>query len=390
MNDNIIILGAGSSFQAGIPLMGGFVEKMWEFAVRGANGKEKLSSEDINIFNNAIKVRNELDGYHGRARFDDRNIEDILSILSFNVIGGKRSDAKKLNWIIKAIARTIELSCNVKHTGKLDRIENTGQTIYNNFWYLLFEFGKNGNQIPAIITFNYDLVLERSLLHLLINSIYNNIKKPFFWPGIRLKYYYEKLTDFAFIVKYINYNGPDYKTIYGTTIEQSNLNNNNLLPIELLKLHGSLNFPAKQESNLNSQSLVSMVEEPYILPPIFNKLTSNNSRGIWKIALERLRKAKNISIVGYSLPRTDIYMQYFLKAALGPNLNLNKIFVFDPVLFKDDELSDDMKKRYEECFSPQLRNRIDFRPGWNKGIEINPAMGTFSHFISMLNKNILF
>ena len=117
MTDNVIILGAGFSHSAGIPLLGGFVERMWEFAVRKSHGGQDLSPQDLEIFEDAIKVKNELDGYHGRAVFDDRNIEDILSILSFNVLGGARGDKDKLNRMNRAIAKTIELCCTITHTG---------------------------------------------------------------------------------------------------------------------------------------------------------------------------------------------------------------------------------------------------------------------------------
>lgn len=103
-----------------------------------------------------------------------------------------------------------------------------------------------------------------------------------------------------------------------------------------------------------------------------------------------IRKAKNskksIVVVGYSLPQTDIYMQYFLKAALGPNMNLNKIFVFDPVLFRDNVHSEAMKGRYEACFAPQLRRRIEFRPDTSH-VSTNTEPGTADHFIQLLESN---
>jgi hypothetical protein len=126
MVDNVIILGAGASHDAGIPLLAGFVERMWEYDVRGTNGQDHLSDSDKTIFRRAMEVFKELDGYHGRSAFDDRNIEDILSILSFNIIAGRKQDRDKLDHTIKAIARTIELSCAVKHSGKLNQKEESG------------------------------------------------------------------------------------------------------------------------------------------------------------------------------------------------------------------------------------------------------------------------
>jgi len=133
------------------------------------------------------------------------------------------------------------------------------------------------------------------------------------------------------------------------------------------------------------------VENAYILPPLLNKWLLGQEMGMWKVALERLRQAKNIVIVGYSLPRTDIYMQYFLKAGLGPNVDLNKITVFNPILFRNnlgvDPECKAMEDRYGSCFSPQLKERIIFRPdSWRIGIKDELA-GTFQHFVEAISKN---
>ncbi len=117
--NNVLILGAGSSFDAGIPLLSGFVDKMWEFALRRTANGNPLTSADIETFDRAVNVRNDLSAYHGRASFDDRNIEDLLSILSFNALAGDRTDRAKLEAFNQAITRTIELSCAVQHPGGL-------------------------------------------------------------------------------------------------------------------------------------------------------------------------------------------------------------------------------------------------------------------------------
>jgi len=81
-------------------------------------------------------------------------------------------------------------------------------------------------------------------------------------------------------------------------------------------------------------------------------------------------------------------MQYFLKTALGPNLNLNRIFVFDPVLFRDEPTSKEMVDRYANCFSPQLQKRIVFKPGRASD---KVRDGSFTHFVeNLMHNNILF
>ncbi len=112
-NDNVIILGAGASYDAGIPLLGSLVEKMRRYAFKGSSEDGPLSFEDKEVFHKAMEILYKLDEYHGRAAFDDRNIEDILSILSFNTISGGRSSRADFDWMVKAVSRTIELSCKI-------------------------------------------------------------------------------------------------------------------------------------------------------------------------------------------------------------------------------------------------------------------------------------
>jgi hypothetical protein len=402
MSDTVILLGAGFSHGSGIPLMGGFVERMWEFAVKKSSQGKPLSGTDIEIFDRAIQVRNELDGYHGRATFDDRNIEDILSILSFNALGGGRADHEKLRAMNRAIARTIDLSCSVTHPG-VDikdgpRVVESGPETYRNFWTALFRLKEEGYLIPTIITFNYDLVLERSFLQVLIGTSYDEYKKKAPFQNVRLRYYYEPFPGIASSVQYVTYThhrGRGLEQVGGTKLQQIEFDKaQNPLDIDILKLHGSLNFPNKRsQQNSGKHNFAEALDESFILPPIFNKLSSIAPNGMWRVALQRLRSAKNVIFVGYSLPRTDIYMQYFLKAALGPNVDLNRIFVFDPILFSGTQAGHDMRARYEECFSPQLRNRIGFNPDPERGKRIREGAGTAEHFVYLLGndpKSIVF
>lgn len=388
MADNVLILGAGASHDAGIPLLAGFVEKMWEYAIRGKNGDEPLSAEDHDIFKKAIEVRNELDGYHGRATFDDRNIEDILSILSFNLIGGRRSDRAKLDAIIKAMARTIELSCTVTHNGRLNQMQTAGPPVYRNFWHHLFRWAEASGALPTIITFNYDLVLERSLLQLLVGTQYNRIRATFPFPGIALKYYFDQSSETSFRVDYVTFDDFEDRKPGTALVAASGAQIEGAANIEILKLHGSLNF-SKNRNEGEGYPLTAALADPYILPPIFDKLTIKPPREMWKVALERLRGAKNIIIIGYSLPETDIYMQYFLKTAVGPNIDLNKVYVFDPVLFEGGEDAQGMVGRYLSCFAAQMRNRIVFHPArveTAQALTSRIRQGTFEHFVHTIGK----
>ncbi len=386
MSDNVIILGAGFSFDAGIPMLSNFIERMWEYSMREVAGVKKLSADQLKILSDALDIRREMDGYHGRVAFDDRNIEDVLSMLAFNLLGGGTSDRNKLKAFISAISQTIELSCSVQHpgipTGPFPRhvAVTEGSNIYRRFWKGIFSRYASKKDIPTIITFNYDLVLERALQQVLTNTYYNN-SQPLPFRSISLDYQYKHFPQQDYEIKYATYDGSKAGTILEYSSAQDPRSNAH---IELLKLHGSLNFPNKNSKHhTDLLSITKAIENPYILPPVSNKQSNGSGNQAWKTALNRLREAKNVIFVGYSLPKTDMYMQFFLKAALGPNQELNKLFIFNPVLWSETDASEEMKVRYQSCFSEQLRPRVIFTPELVNSEHVSIA-GTTEHFISVL------
>lgn len=378
MSDNVIIFGAGASVGAGIPLLSNFVETMWKFAIQGNVNGQKLTDFDQALFNRAMDLKFELDRYHGRANFDDRNLEDILSLISFNqILHPRRHD---MSVFTKAIARTIELTCRIKHPIDLKAFSwyTSG---YNSFWFKLFARFKQYKSVPTIITFNYDLVLERALY-----AYFRRERKeepPEYRSDIiSLNYYCKNFDRFGLAIS--ERKSDCYPDTYLAPLDLSGIKQDapNHLKIDLLKLHGSVNFSRKPSKKGNS--LTSPVEDPLILPPIFSKMEQGKPlEETWRIALQRLRQAKNIFIVGYSLPITDTYMQYFLKTALGPNENVNRIYVYDPVLFPDEtpeskKACADMKERYAACFSNQLQKLICFQPP--RGSDPRILRGSFLDF----------
>lgn len=389
MSDNVIILGAGFSYDADIPLLANFIECMWEIQIRGKARDKIISETDKHILSKAIDIRKDLDGYHGRATFNDRNIEDILSILSFNVLGGGKREKSKFQDFIKAISTTIELSCSVKHPGfqgneyQVKAISD-GDSVYRKFWSIMLNWYKKEGSFPTIITLNYDLVLERSLLQLLINTTYDPYKNKCPIDSFVLDYSYPYFERKGYEMHYVSY---DFDRKLGTTIKEvsgNNLKSDSPL-IEILKLHGSLNFPQNRKNqNSNKQCWATPTESPYIIPPISNKASTGAGEDIWQKALRRLRKAKNVVFVGYSLPKTDTYIQFFLKAALGPNLDLNRIYIFDPLLWSDRTDSELMQKRFEDCFAQQLRKQIVFKPDSKN---INELPGSTKHFVKLLDRD---
>lgn len=400
--DNVIILGAGASFDAGVPLMSNFIDTMWNIARTGRCCGEQISENDRTVLEEALGVREDLDGYHGRASFDMWNIEDLLSILSFNALAGGRKEKNRFEAVTKGIAKVIEVTCRVKHSGQLDNDPKEGRVpIYENFWAGLIDHAQEtGKPIPPIVTFNYDLVLERSLLRVLTGSAhFGNRNKPFPWKHLCIRYAAEPLSEVRFDIKFSEWGswsrdagspsitrGP---RLYESSDEAISTSPTETIEVKIFKLHGSVNFPRPKRGRLEKstgvQKLVSSLDDPLILPPVFNKATNSLGGTAWAEALRSIRACKNLIVCGYSLPATDIYMQYFLKSALGPNQDLNRIFVFDPVTFnlEQEAVAKSLMLRYSSNFSEAIQHRISFsppRPPEKKG-------GTFNHLVSLIRRH---
>lgn len=384
MSDNVFLFGAGASFDAGIPLLGNFMEKMFEMALTKRSPTGPLSEDDLRVFAEAIEIRNRMDAYHARVSIDQFNLEEILSILYFEAQAGSKKGKEDLFTFERAVTRTIELTCNVRHNGNLEAIQSEGSDIYRQFWKVLFALhGQRMSSMPDILTFNYDLVFERALFQSSIGHEGGLIWRNPGAKGFVVDYMNGNVKKFAYEFERGNWGNYHHGTHDGIYLKEFDARAaeppSSFARIRYLKLHGSLNFPSKKTTE--ETSLVQSLEHPKIIPPVFNKADSTFASTIWKEALNSLRSCKNLIICGYSLPTTDTYMQYFLKAALGANKDLTRIFVFDPLLFKEGQAGEELKSRYAKCFSEKWQNRIVYNPLHNQ--EFGRG-GTFKHFTLLL------
>lgn len=95
--------------------------------------------------------------------------------------------------------------------------------------------------------------------------------------------------------------------------------------------------------------------EPVIVPPTWNKSEAHTSLSkVWKRAAEELSDARDIFVVGYSLPKTDAFFTYLYALGTVPSGPLNRFWVFNP-----DE-SGQVKERFESMLGPGAEARFDY------------------------------
>jgi hypothetical protein len=122
-----------------------------------------------------------------------------------------------------------------------------------------------------------------------------------------------------------NLSNANYWTSGGTAGETSQSS------IGLLKLHGSLNWRVKEESVHLSVEPYSTLEDPAIIPPVWDKRTKDRPfETVWDLAYEAIREASSIVVIGYSMPVTDVTTQVLFRAARQGVPLVNSVCVVNP------------------------------------------------------------
>jgi len=88
-----------------------------------------------------------------------------------------------------------------------------------------------------------------------------------------------------------------------------------------------------------------------IVPPTWNKKIHKSILPAWQGAFDEVAKANELRFIGYSLPETDSYFRYFLKAAISKSFNLQRVDVL---------CSGNVGQRYQQLFEP---TRLRFNSG---------------------------
>lgn len=332
MIDNLYILGAGASADAGAPLMANFLD-----TVEDLINSNKF--ENPNGIKDLFDSINSLNSILAKSKIDLNNIESVLGLLEMSELLEQpinykgQTDFKSLkSSYIRMISETIEQSMKyeIQHATS---ISPTGT--YKNF----VEAIANKKDSSAIISFNYDLGVDVALHN----------------KGIKYNYY---LND-----------------------------SDNLFP--LLKLHGSLNWFQDKSSNIiphtifnffhkmryqndpsdsKRQGTLTFVEyikthfpndydnhNPFIIPPTWNKTMYHNSiSSVWKKASQCLSEAKNIYVIGYSLPDTDTFFKFLFSLGTNSTTRIRRFWVMNP-----DPSS---QQRYHNLLGPQVLERFKFIP----------------------------
>ena len=191
----------------------------------------------------------------------------------------------------------------------------------------------------TVITFNYDLLIEKTLARL---ERLAAIKKH----GILLSF------PDCYMLKTFGNSSSSAKSV--SQFERQRVP---IKAVDVLKLHGSLNWYSKHTSRepspnalLNSNRKLwvtarrrirldmtttgkrTMYTFPVVVPPVTNKasILHQSLMPVWKRALEKLSAATNVVVFGYSCPATDQESANLMIRGLRDSSNLETLDIIDP------------------------------------------------------------
>ena len=227
---------------------------------------------------------------------------------------------------------------------------------------------KDYNQ-DTIISFNYDLLLDRAFSE---HGLHPN-------EGFS---YYLWLHKLSFIENNWRDKNHDFLTLEENPFPPED-------KLELLKLHGSLNWFSVNNSQtdeienvfyklignlndlktdkiyrlrlINERGLV--VPKRVLISPITDKLrkikTQTYFEGLWRRAFEKLKDADEIVFIGYSLPPADYLAKWLFQTSIKLNSNQKKIHLILSGKPKDDETVE----RYKATLGDEVvyRENRDFK-----------------------------
>jgi len=289
---------------------------------------------------------------HSKAQLDLNNIESIFTALELGKIikrvpGIEPQDIPEViaalkDLIVKTLEATISFPTN--------RSFINAPEPYGRFAQLLKHLCSKAQptKSASVITFNYDIAADVAL-------------------------YREGL-------------GPNY--VLGGNVHSHS-------SIDLLKLHGSLNWAEARESqkilplhpheyfqkysvqgfeehskthlpfgkhlrefySRHASPTQEVLEEPVIVPPSWNKADYHQALSdIWAKAADHLSEAEYIFIAGYSLPETDSFFKHLFALGSVGKSPLRKIQVFNP------DNSGEIDARFRRLLGPGSLARYQYFP----------------------------
>lgn len=354
MADTVFILGAGTSKSAGVPVMNDFMFRAEDLAVLAAKEKDLPY---IDAWNLVRRGRTELRAVHSTARIEINNVEDIFSAFEMASVLGRLGDfggddIKKLKDAMQTvIVRTVERSLVFLPAvhGGVNVNEVRPPNDHQNFKEVL-KVIQGPRCSVAVITFNYDIALDHMLqcMKRPVDYSLGAVKKEETGPRL-LKLHGS--TNWGYC-KTCDVIVPWHLDDFFKTIESCP----NVLFAKHRLPNNQMLIPVSEYfSNLIHAECGKRVEgSPVIVPPTWNKSGHHPQlQQVWRQAATELSEAKNIVVIGYSLPLTDQFFRFLYGLGTLGDASIRRFLVYDPNPAIED--------RFRQLLGPDVQSRFKFK-----------------------------
>lgn len=271
----------------------------------------------------------------------------LLKDMLYKIIGYAKKEGKDISKIIefiKYICPTFNEEDN--NYPNMEEFLNLSETMY----YLSLS-GKppqqsNKMKLRRHPAFNEEQIedLINQILQLLTEYFFSICKQPI---SSHMKHFIESLNDSDDAIITFNYDLSvekvlkEYNKEWDYSLNETPSYQNG--SIILLKPHGSINWKKVNEGKYGkidvcaTEEMIDQKTIPYIIPPITKKeRLCKEIELIWNNFLNYLVSAKEIYFYGYSIPEADLYTKFMIKLAIQENYFLSnknqkvKIIVVNP------------------------------------------------------------
>jgi len=324
---NVYNLGAGFSKDAGAPLIHDFLDRAREFY---DNPDSALDCQEREQFERVFKFKREVAKAREKFRIDLDNVEQLFGLVEMSQRLESASPATR-DATVYLIAKTLQLALTDSSIRPQVRMG------------LARDYAPQASFIPYVHpqaggeVFDTDIYTHFALL---LSGKYDDQKKLASRSNTAITFNYDLIVDDALSRVGAK---PGYELADAVFDEP----NQNSTAVPLLKLHGSTNWAIcecnriqvlGQKVTSNPEMFRSMrcskCQKPglrlLLVPPSWDKSDySQIMRPVWKKAVEAIKTATRICVIGYSMPETDAFFKFLLALGLAENDRLYKLIVVD-------------------------------------------------------------
>jgi len=351
MADIVFILGAGASAHAGVPVMAKFLDRVRRI------GERALAPPWRGYFDHVTEALSDLQRVHSKAVVDLNNLEAIFTTIELasliNKLPGQSQDfiPDIANALRAVIVHTIESDMRL---GAVDG-QNTATPVYGRFVRILKKLHQPRPlgqiaQTVAVITFNYDTGLDIA----------------FTGENVPFTYALVKTAKIEKEIPYLKLHG----SINWGLVEKTD----EIVPLDVRHLCGGTIIPTLTERKatgftasmrqIASESFapcfyaytkIVVRDTPVIVPPgIFKSEYQGSLGNVWQQAAKELAEAREICVIGYSLPESDLFFRnLFALGTEGPTI----LERFAVVNYDNTGVTE---KRFKSLLGPGAIDRFEY------------------------------